>query len=131
MHIVNGSVRSPNNTSVLASSVASVKTSGSFKTCLRSSYSVTILSGCQCYSLSHVTRYTNDSIRLTEVDFIRVLSIGARFLYLIPGFDVLGVELQHIQVKGFSKIENPENVFDIIKNDLSLNTLAISFAHGA
>ena len=42
-----------------------------------------------------------------------MLSVGAKFLYVIPGFDVLGVELWHIQVKGFSKIGNPDGVFDI------------------
>ena len=67
-------------------------------------------------------RYTDGSIKLTEDDeFICVLSVGAKFLYVIPGFDVLGVELRHIQVKGFSKIGNPESVFDMfIKNDMSL-----------
>ena len=68
-------------------------------------------------------RYTDASIRLTEDDeFVCVVSIGAKFLYVIPGFDVLGVELRHIQVKGFSKIGKPEDVFDMfIKNDLSLS----------
>ena len=53
-------------------------------------------------------------MKLTEDDeFICVLSVGAKFLYIIPGFDVLGVALRHIQVKGFSKIGNPESVFDM------------------
>ena len=46
--------------------------------------------------------YTDGSIKLTEDNkFICVLSVGAKFLYVIPGFDVLGVELWHIQVKRF------------------------------
>ena len=48
--------------------------------------------------------------------------VGAKFLYVIPGFDVLGVELRHIQVKGFCKMGNPEDVFDMfIKNDILLS----------
>ena len=66
--------------------------------------------------------YTDGSIKLTEDDkLICVLSFGAKLLYVIPGFDVLGVELQHIQVRGFSKIGNPESVFIMfIKNDMLL-----------
>ena len=38
--------------------------------------------------------YMDDSIKLTEDDeFICVLYVGANFLYIIPCFDVLGVEL--------------------------------------
>ena len=64
--------------------------------------------------------YTDGSIKLTEDnELICVLSVGAKLLYvIIPGFDVLGVELQHIQVKGFSKIGNPENVFIMFINKL-------------
>ena len=42
-----------------------------------------------------------------------VLSVGAKFLYVIPGFDTLRVDLQHNQMKRFSKIGNLENMFDI------------------
>ena len=75
------------------------------------------------YLTSKSGQYTDASIRLTEDDeFVCVVSIGAKFLYVITGFDVLGVELRHIQVKGFSKIGKPEDMFDMfIKNDLSLS----------
>ena len=63
------------------------------------------------YLIPKSGRYTDGSIKLTEDDkFICVLSVGAKFLYIIPGFDVLGVELRHIQG---SKIGNPESVFDM------------------
>lgn len=46
------------------------------------------------YLTSKSGRYTDASIKLTEDDeFVCVLSVGAKFLYIIPGFDVLGVEL--------------------------------------
>ena len=55
------------------------------------------------YLMPKSGRYTDASIKLTEDDeFVCVLSVGAKFLYVIHGFDVLGVELRHIQVKGFS-----------------------------
>ena len=75
------------------------------------------------YLTSKSGRYTDASIKLTEDDeFVCVLSVGAKFLYVIPGFDVLGIELRHIQVKGFCKIGNPEDVFDMfIKNDILLS----------
>jgi len=74
------------------------------------------------YITSKSCRYTDDGIRLTEdEEFVCVVSAGAKFLYTIPGFDVLGVELRHIVVKGFMKIGNSEDVFDLfIKNDISL-----------
>ena len=82
------------------------------------------------YLASKSGRYTDTSIKLTEDDeFICVLYVGAKFLYVIPSFDVLGVELRHIQVKGFSKIGNPEDVFDMfIKNDISLSRIYPSHA---
>lgn len=41
---------------------------------------------------------------------------------VLPGFDVLAVELRHIQVKGTSKIREEEGTYDLfIKNDLSLS----------
>ena len=69
------------------------------------------------------SQYTDANIKLTEDDeFVCALSVGVKFLYVIPGFDVLGVELRHIQVKGFCKIGSSEDVFDMfIKNDLSLS----------
>ena len=44
-----------------------------------------------------------------------------KFLYVLPGFDILGIELRHIKVKGFGKTGNEEDIFDMfIKNDISL-----------
>jgi len=44
-----------------------------------------------------------------------------RFLYVIREFEILGVELRHVKVKGFGKIGAEEDVFDLfIKNDVSL-----------
>ena len=59
---------------------------------------------------------------LTEdKELVHVLSTGAKFLYAIHDFDVLAVELQHIQVKGFTKFGDLEEVFDLfIRNDVSL-----------
>jgi len=74
------------------------------------------------YVTSKSCRYTDASIKMTEEEeCVCVLNAGAKFLYVLPGFDVLGVELRHIQVKGFSKIGNSEEVFDLfIKNDMNL-----------
>ena len=57
--------------------------------------------------------YTLPSVRYSNI---------AMLLFLLPGFDVLGIELCHVKVKGFAfgKIGN-EDTFDLfIKNDLSL-----------
>ena len=74
------------------------------------------------YTTSKSCRYTDTSLRMTEEEeCVGVLNAGAKFLYILPGFDVLGIELRHIQVKGFSKIGNSEEVFDLfIKNDANL-----------
>ena len=59
--------------------------------------------------------YSDDGITQTCV-----LSAGEKFLYVLPDFDVLMIELRHLRVKGFPKA-NPEDVYDIfIKNDASL-----------
>ena len=48
------------------------------------------------------------------------LSAGIKFLYVLPGFDILGIE-RHIKVKGFGKTGKEEDTFDMfIKNDTSL-----------
>ena len=50
-----------------------------------------------------------------------VLSAGIKFLYVLPGFDVLGVELRHIKTKGWGKMGTEEQTYDIfIRNDVSL-----------
>jgi len=44
--------------------------------------------------------------------------------FVLPGFDVLAVELRHIRIKGTSKIGNEQGTYDIfIKNDLSLSRM--------
>ena len=59
--------------------------------------------------------YTDMSLSMTEEEeCVCVVNAGAKF-------DVLGIELCHIQVKDFSKIDNSEEVFDlIVKNDTNL-----------
>jgi len=59
---------------------------------------------------------------LLKEDAVCILLPGSKFLYVLPGFDVLGVELHHIKVKGFNKIGNDEDIFDLfVKNDSSLS----------
>ena len=67
-------------------------------------------------------RYTDTAKELTEGQEVTcVLSAGIKFLYVLPGFDVLGIELRHIKVKGFGKTGKEEDTFDMfIKNDTSL-----------
>ena len=67
-------------------------------------------------------RYSNVVKELTDYqETTCILSAGKRFLYVLPGFDVLGIELCHIIVKGFGKIGNEEDTFDMfIRNDISL-----------
>ena len=66
-------------------------------------------------------RYTTAARDVTEGnDITCVLSVGMNFLYVLPGFDVLAIELRHLKVKGFPK-DNTENVYDVfIKTDASL-----------
>lgn len=66
--------------------------------------------------------YSNVAKELTEdQEITSILSAGKRFLYVLPGFDVFGIELRHIKVKGFGKIGNEEDTFDMfIRNDISL-----------
>ena len=50
------------------------------------------------------------------------MAVGAKLLYVLPGFDVLAVELCHVQVKGSSKMEKPEDTFDLfVRNDFSMS----------
>ena len=58
---------------------------------------------------------------LIQDEPIGILSAGEKFLFGLPGFDVLGVELWHIKIKGFGIIGPEEENFDLfIKNDISL-----------
>ena len=51
---------------------------------------------------------------------ICVLSAGIKFLYVLPGFDVLAIELRHLKVKGFPK-GCMKDIYDVfIKNDATL-----------
>lgn len=70
--------------------------------------------------LSH--RYTNAVRYLTEDNEITcVLAANAKFLYVLPCFELLEVELHHLRVKGFGKIGNEEDTYNMFaRNDLSL-----------
>ena len=77
-------------------------------------------SGMGVYLTLSSFRYTDTAKELTEGQEVTcVLSAGIKFLYFLPGFDVLGIELRHIKVKGFGK--TGKDTFDMfIKNDTSL-----------
>ena len=61
-------------------------------------------------------------MNLSEDHDVCVVAIRAKLLYTLPGFDVLAAELCHIQVKGSSKMEKPENTYDLfLRNDFSLS----------
>lgn len=66
-------------------------------------------------------RYTTTARDVIEGDdTVCVLSAGIKFLYVLPGFDVLAIELRHLKMKGFLNA-NTEDVYDVfIKNDASL-----------
>ena len=56
-----------------------------------------------------------------EDDTITVTSIGESFIYVIPSFDVLGVELRHVAVKGYMRKTYEEKCYDLfIREDSSL-----------
>jgi len=38
-------------------------------------------------------QYTDASVKMTEEECVCILNAGAKFLYILPGFDVLQVEL--------------------------------------
>ena len=67
-------------------------------------------------------RYSIIAKELTEDQEITcILSVEKRFLYVLPGFDVLEIELRHIKIKRFGKIGNEEDTFNMfIRNDISL-----------
>ena len=66
-------------------------------------------------------RYSTFAQELIPDESIGILSAGEKFLYVLPGFDILGIELRHIKVKGFGLIGAEEENFDLfIKNDASL-----------
>ena len=74
------------------------------------------------YYTAERVRYTTIAKDTIEDDQIACfLSARAKFLYVLPGFDVLVVELHHLKVKGFGKIGSEEEVYDLFaKNDASL-----------
>ena len=56
-----------------------------------------------------------------EDDEVWVDSVGDPFMYVIPSFDVLAVELRLIRISGYSRIDGEEKHFDLfIKNHGSL-----------
>jgi len=65
---------------------------------------------------------------MEDKELVCVLSVGAKFVYVIHEFDTLSVELRHIQVKGFTKFGDSEEVFDVfIRNNISLHRTYPSF----
>jgi len=88
----------------------------------RQTYSMTVS------SKSH--RYTDVSISTEDEELVCVLSVGAKFVYVIHEFDALSVELRHIQVKGFTKFGDLEDVFDVFIRNKYFLVLNISFLHG-
>ena len=65
-------------------------------------------------------RYNTAGSLLTENHHcVSVVAAGDKFLYVLPGFNVLAVEFRHLQIKGMGSVSD---VFDIIvKNDASLS----------
>ena len=55
-----------------------------------------------------------------ENDCVCVLSIGTPFLYIIPSFPVLQVELRHARVKGYNTVGEELHKDIFIRNDPSL-----------
>ena len=56
-----------------------------------------------------------------EDDEAWVMSIGDPFMYVIPSFDVLAVELRQIQIKGYEREDGKETHLDLfIRNDTSI-----------
>ena len=56
-----------------------------------------------------------------EDDTVTVTSVGESFIYVIPSFDVLGVELRHAAVKGYARRTGEEQCYDLfIREDSSL-----------
>ena len=54
------------------------------------------------YFAPKLFRYSSVSSMLTENDhYVIVVAVGAKFLYVIPEFDVLAVKMRHIQTKNF------------------------------
>ena len=73
------------------------------------------------YVTTKCHRYTDVGILTEDKELVCVLSVGAKFLYVIHEFDALSVELRHIRVKGFTKFGDSEEVFDVfIRNNVSL-----------
>ena len=68
-------------------------------------------------------RYSSIGEELTKNDHcLSVVAVGSKFLYVLPGFDVLAVEMRHIQTKGSGRIGKEEDTYDLfIKNDASLS----------
>jgi len=61
--------------------------------------------------------------QLTENDHIvSVLAIGEKLVYVLPGFDVLSVELRRVWIKSTTRIGKPEENYDLfVRNDFNLS----------
>jgi len=56
-----------------------------------------------------------------EDDTVWVTSVGDPFMYVIPSFDVIAVELRRMQIKGFDRRDDKEVKLDLfIRNDACL-----------
>ena len=68
-------------------------------------------------------RYSSTGSELAENDHcVSVLAVGEKILYVLPGFDVLSIELRHILIKGTPRIGRPEETYDLfVRNDFDLS----------
>ena len=48
-----------------------------------------------------------------EDNTVTVTSVGESFIYVLPSFDVLGVELRHVAVKGYARRTGEEQCYDL------------------
>lgn len=67
--------------------------------------------------------YSSTGSQLTENDHcVSVLAVGEKFLYVLPDFDALSIELRHMLIKGTARIGRPEETYDLfVRNDFNLS----------
>ena len=77
----------------------------------------------EVYYTPKAWRPYSDGPTVSEEDVI-VLSAGDKFMYVIPSFDVLALPLRHLKIKGFSRQDGQELVYDVfIRNCSSLDRI--------
>lgn len=76
----------------------------------------------EVYYAPKAWRPSQDDPANSEDDEVTVLSAGEKFMYVIPSFDVLALPLRHLKIKGCSRQDGQELVFDVfVRNCPSLN----------